>query len=151
MNILSELRGLSDCDVVGRLDELAVEHRKLGAVIVAHLVVVKERSIHLDLGFPSLVDYCVERLGCSRDVAYKRSAAVGVALERPEVLGWLEAGETTLSALATLAPHRQDATLIGRARGKSKREVKELIAVAKPDPNWSQLQSRMRPVADDRV
>lgn len=43
---LDALRALSDCDVVSSLDRLAERDRKTGAAIVAHLVIVRERSIH---------------------------------------------------------------------------------------------------------
>ena len=79
MGALESLRTLSDQQLTVSLEELARLDRKTAAEIVAHLVVVKERSIHLDLGYSSLVEYCTERLKCSLDVAYKRTAAVKVA------------------------------------------------------------------------
>jgi hypothetical protein len=77
------------------------------------LLVVKERSIHLDLGHPTIVAYCEERLGCSKDMAFNRSAAVSVAERNPEVLEWLLTGEMTLSGLAVLASHRDDREIGG--------------------------------------
>ena len=148
MNSLEALRALPDHDVVSSLDTLAERERRAGAAIVAHLVVVAERSIHLDLGYSSLVEYCEDRLRCSKDVAYKRAAAVKVATTYPEVLAWLADGEMTLSGLAQLAPHRDDVELVAEARGKSKREIQKLAAARHPDPNWSRVQMRVRPVAE---
>jgi hypothetical protein len=139
MKTLEQVRRLADVDVVDGLDRLIVKDRLVGADIVAHLVVVKERSIHLDLGHPSIVAYCEERLRCSKEVAYKRAAAVSVAEEHPAVLSWLADGTMTLSGLVALAPHRDDADLVAEARGMSKREIKELVAAAHPDPNWSRM------------
>ena len=148
MNSLDALRVLSDHDVVSSLDDLAGRDRRTGAAIVAHLVVVAERSIHLDLGYSSLVEYCEDRLRCSKDMAYKRAAAVKVARMHPEVLGWLADGEMTLSGLAQLAPHRDDDELVAMARGKSRREIQKLAAACHPDPDWNRIQTRVRPVAE---
>jgi len=147
-NSLDDLRVLSDEDVVSALDDLARRDRQVSAAIVTHLVIVRERAIHLDLGYSSIVDYCVERLGCSKDVAYKRGAAVKVAMVHPEVLSWLADGTMTLCGLVALAPHRDDAKLVARARGKSKRQIQELVATEHPDPNWNRIQCRVRPVAE---
>ena len=115
---------------------------------MAHLLIVAERSIHLDLGYSSLVEYCEDRLRCSKDVAYKRAAAVKVASAHPDVLAWLADGEMTLSGLAQLAPHRDDGELVAEARGKSRREIRKLAAARHPDPDWNRIQTRVRPVAE---
>ena len=148
MNSLDALRALSDRDVVSSLDSLAERDRRTGAAIVAHLLVVAERSIHLDLGYSSLVEYCEDRLRCSKDVAYKRAAAVKVASAHPEVLTWLADGDMTLSGLVQLAPHRDDGELVAEARGKSRREIQKLAAARHPDPDWTRIQTRVRSVAD---
>lgn len=148
MNSFDSLRLLPDDDLVRALDDLAVRDRQTGAAIMMHLVVVAERSLHLDLGYGSLVEYCTDRLGCSTDVAYKRAAATKVAARHPEVLDWLADGTMSLSGLAQLAPHRDDLELVQKARGRSKREIQRLAAARHPDPNWSRVQSRVRPVAE---
>jgi 5-methylcytosine-specific restriction endonuclease McrA len=148
MKTLDQVRKLADVDVVGALDRLMVKDRRLGADIVAHLLVVKERSIYLDLGHPSIVAYCEERLGCSKDMAFKRSAAVRVAERNPEVLEWLLTGEMTLSGLAVLASHRDDRDLVRSACGKSKRQIEELVAATYPDDALPRGGARTRPVAE---
>jgi hypothetical protein len=146
---LDRLRALCDDDLVAGLSELDQAACQVGAAIVAHLVVIKERSIHLARGYSSLVDYCVQWLGCSRDVAYKRSAAVKVAEAHPTVIDSLAAGEMSMSALAVLAPYRDDAELIRMAMGRSRRQVQKLIAARHPDTDWNRFQ-RVRPVTEGR-
>ena len=148
MHLLDAIRMRSDSEVVGDLDDLADTDRKTGAGIVAHLVVVKERSIHLDMAYSSIVDYCVDRLGCSSDVAYKRAAAVKVAEAHPEVLAWLADGDITASGLVVLAPHRDDKELVFQARGQTKRQIQKLVAKKHPKPDSPRIQFRVRPVAD---
>jgi hypothetical protein len=82
-------------------------------------------------------------------VAYKRSAAVKVATEHPEVIDWLADGTMTLSGLAVLAPHAGDGPLVAQARGKSKRQIQTLAASEHPDRNWNRVQFRVRPVDQD--
>jgi hypothetical protein len=136
---LDRLRALCDDDLVAGLSALDRAACHVGAAIVAHLVVIKERSIHLARGYSSLVDYCVQWLGCSRDVAYKRSAAVKVAQVHPAVIESLAAGEMSMSALAVLAPYRDDAELVRMAMGRSRRQVQQLIAARHPDTDWNRL------------
>jgi hypothetical protein len=146
---LDRLRALCDDDLVAGLSELDRAACHVGAAIVAHLVIIKERSIHLARGYSSIVDYCVQWLGCSRDVAYKRSAAVKVAEVHPTVIDSLAAGEMSMSALAVLAPYRDDAELVRMAMGRSKRQVQKLIAQRHPDADWNRVQ-RVRPVTEGR-
>lgn len=145
---LDAIRSLSDTEVVRDLDGLAEHDRHLKAAIVAHLVVFKERAIHLDMGYSSIVDYCVDRLRCSKDTAYKRAAAVKVAMANGRVIEWLAEGEMTLSGLIALAPHADDGDLVAQARGKSKRQIQHLVAARHPDANWNRFQTRVRPVAE---
>ena len=150
---LDVIRTLSDSEVVRDLDALAEQDRHVKASVVAHLVVIKERSIHLDMGYLRgsrglCPRGCVDRLGCSKDTAYKRSAAVKVATAHPEVIEWLARREMTLSGLLPLAPHTGDAELVAQARGKSKRQIQQLVAEAHPDADWNRFQSRVRPVAE---
>jgi 5-methylcytosine-specific restriction endonuclease McrA len=145
---LSSIRQLSDRDLVSGLDDLSRRLRGIGAVIIAHLLVVKERNIHLDMAYSSLIEYGVERLGCSRDVAYKWAAAVKVAEAHPEVLTWLADGDITTSALAALARYRDDADLVVRSRGMSRRQIQMMCAAKHPDENWNRFQFRVRSVAE---
>lgn len=144
---LDQLRALCDDDIVAGLDQLDKSATAISAAIVARLVIVKERSIHLARGYSSIVDYCVQWMGCSRDMAYKRSAAVKVAEAYPPVIDSLAGGETSMSAVAVLAPHRDDVELVRDAMGRSRREIERLIAARKGDPGSNRFQ-RVRPVTD---
>jgi len=108
MSAMKRLQTLSDEDLVARLESLCRVERTVGAEIVAHLIEVKRRRLDLDLGYSSLFSYCVERLGFSSDVAYKRMQAAAAAQAYPEVLGHLESGALTLSSLAILVPHLEE-------------------------------------------
>ena len=83
------LRNLSDEDLLARLDELVRQEKQLGANIVAHLVEVERRGLHLEYGYSSIFKYCVEKLGLSEDLAYKRMQAVRAVEQCPEILDHL--------------------------------------------------------------
>jgi hypothetical protein len=153
MDALESLVSLSDQEIVDRLDRLAERDRSLGAEIVAHLIVVETRRIHLDWGYPSLFAYCTERLGFSEDVAYKRIQAARAAVRCPRILELLEDGELTLSSVKVLAPHLDEPEadeLVESARGKSRREVERLCAARCPEPSRPRGQFRWRAVDGER-
>jgi len=152
MGAMKRLQTLSDEDLVARLESLCRVERTVGTEIVAHLMEVKRRRLDLDLGYSSLYSYCVERLGFSSDVAYKRMQAAEVAQAYPEVLGHLESGALTLSSLAVVVPHLEEhgKGLIEQALGKSKREVQRLVAeLLVPAPNSDP--ATLEPVAGGRM
>jgi len=152
MGAMKRLQTLSDEDLIARLESLCQVERTVGAEIVAHLMEVKRRRLDVDLGYSSLFSYCVERLGFSSDVAYKRMQAAAAAQAFPEVLGHLESGALTLSSLAVLVPHLEahGTGLIEKALGKSRREVQRLVAeLLVPAPNSDP--ATLEPVAGGRM
>jgi len=152
MGAMKRLQTLSDEDFVARLESLCRVERRVGADIVAHLIEVKRRRLDLDLGYSSLYSYCVERLGFSSDVAYKRMQAAQAAQAYPDVLCHLESGALTLSSLAVVVPHLEEhgPGLIAQALGKSKRKVQRLVAeLLVPAPN--SVPARLEPVAGGRM
>jgi len=144
------LATLSNEELMARLESLIEVERGVGAQIVAHLCEVEARRLHLDLGYSSLYTYCVERLGLSEDVAYKRIKAARTARQYPEVLSHLASGDLSLSNLVVIAPHLEEwgRDLIDAACGKSKREVMRLVAELDPDPV---VPTKVEPLAGGRV
>jgi len=134
--MLASLVSLSDRELVDSLDRVAERDRATNAEIIAHLVLIEDRRIHLDWGYPSLFVYCTERLRFSEDCAYKRIQTARAAARSPEILEYLEGGELTLSTIKLLAPHvdkPEGPELVEIARGMSKREVERLVAARFPE------------------
>jgi 5-methylcytosine-specific restriction endonuclease McrA len=132
------MRWLSDEELLGRLDELACVERKLIAEVVAHLAEVERRKLHLALGYGSMFAYATERLRFSEQAAYRRIRAARLSLEHPQTIDYLAQGELTIASVSVIAPHA-DAELLEEARGKSKREVEELIAERQPNSPRGEL------------
>src|SRR3954469_17943009 len=100
-----QLLGLENSELLARLSELVRQSNDLTAQLLAHLVELEQRMLHLELGFSSLFAYCVEALGMSEGTAGRRVAAARVCRRFPEVFERVARGELHLCALCALAPH----------------------------------------------
>src|SRR5689334_11745192 len=138
MSVRYHLRGLGNSELLAGLSALARQSNELTAQLLAHLVELEERMLHLELGFPSLFSYCVEVLGMSEGAAGRRVAAARVCRRIPGVFERVAQGQVHLCALCALASHltTDNATeLLDACRGKTRRRVEELLAVRFPRPD----------------
>jgi len=132
---------------VGRVGELRTlgwivgvdsQSNTLSAAVLAHLVELELRSLHLELGFPSLFAYCVEVLGMSEGSAGRRVAAARVCRRFPEAFERIARGELHLCAWCALAPLLNDtnaAELFEACTGKTRRQIEQLLAARFPRPD----------------
>src|SRR6478735_526498 len=133
-----QLRGLGNSELLAGLSALARQSNELTAQLLAHLVELEERMLHLELGYSSLFSFCVEALGMSEGAAGRRVAAARVCRRIPGVFERIARGQMHLCALCALAPHltADNATeLLDACRGKTRRQVEELLAVRFPRPD----------------
>ena len=117
------------------------------ASIVAHLVEIERRRLHLDEACSSMWTYCLDREGFSENQAYVRLAAARVVNEFPLALEYLERGDLHLCGLAELRralTSDNHEELLREASGKSTRAVKELVAARMPKPD---VAPRIEPIA----
>src|SRR6187549_1476051 len=138
MNNQYRLAGLGNSELLAGLSELARQSNALTAQLLAHLVELDERMLHLELGFSSLFAYCVDSLGMSEGSAGRRVTAARVCRRFSEVFERVARGELHLCALCALAPHLNSenaAELFEACRGKTRRQVEELLAVRFPRPD----------------
>jgi hypothetical protein len=63
------LTDLSDSQLLDSLKTLCGQGRVVLARLLAHLVEVEERRLHLEAACPSMFRFCVQRLGMSEDEA----------------------------------------------------------------------------------
>jgi hypothetical protein len=135
---LAGLGHLSDAELAARLKSLAAREREAMVPLVAHLVELDTRDLHLREGYGSLFAYCREQLGLSAHDAYHRIAAARAARRFPVVLQMLKEGSVSLTAVKLLAPHLTDDNhreVLASARGRSRAEVEELVARLWPWPD----------------
>jgi len=107
------------------------------ADLLLHLAEIEERRLHLEMACPTMFAFCVMKLGFSEDATYNRLGVARAAKQFPAILAALRSGDVHLSGLRVLVP-RLDAgnhhEILARARGKSKREIEELVAALAPKP-----------------
>ena len=75
---------LGNTELLAGLSELVQQSNVLTARVVAHLVELEKRLLHLELGFSSLFAYCVEALGMSEGSAGGESRLCGCVGDSPK-------------------------------------------------------------------
>lgn len=99
---------------------------------------VDTRKLYAGQGYSSLFTYCVQKLHLSEHAAYLRIEAARSARRFPTILERLAAGSLHLTAVSLLGPHLTAANhfgLLDSATHKSKREVEQLVARLRPQPD----------------
>ena len=135
---LAHLFQLSDDQLVSSLRRLVQQQRSTTAAVLAHLIEVDRRQLHLAAACSSLFAYCTEVLGLSDHEALDRIHAARAAKRFPVVLDLLAANKLHLTAVRLLAPHLDHDNhreLLDAAAGKTKRQLQVLIAERAPKPD----------------
>jgi hypothetical protein len=133
-----KVTNLSDAQLLDSLKTLCGQGRVLLARLLAHLVEVEERRLHLEAACPSMFQFCVQRLGMSEDEACRRIQVARLARRFPELLVRIERGDLTLSTIALLQDALTEVNyeeLVEAAAGKTKAEVQALLAKRSPRPD----------------
>jgi len=129
---------LTDQQLVKEVRRLARLEERVVAALVAHLVEVDRRELHVAAGYETMFDYCHRGLGLSKDAAWNRMAVARACRKYPLALELLTSGALHLTAVRLLeqvlteADHRE---VLEAARHKTKREVELLIAQVAPRPD----------------
>ena len=129
------LSSLSAHALSQRLHALAGEERALHVDFLRHLDELDRRRSFLELGYPSLWEYCLRALHLREGAAARRIGAMRVLRRFPRVEDALRDGRLCLSTMILLGPVLTAETLddlVGRAAFKTKAEVDALVASVKP-------------------
>jgi hypothetical protein len=126
-----KIADFSDAQLLESLNSLCGQGRAVLARLLAHLVEVEERRLHLEAACPSMFQFCVHRLCMSEDEACRRIQIARLSRRFPDLLVRIERGDLTLSTIALLHDTLTEATydeLVEAAVGKTKAEVQALLA-----------------------
>src|SRR2546426_7003211 len=129
---------LSDDDLVAQVKSLAAGEREATASLIAHLAELDARRLYLGAGFSSPFTYCCEVLHLSEPAAYNRIEAARAARRFPAILQMLGEGSLSLASVRLLSSHltaENHQELPAAAKGKSKRQVEELLVQYFPRPD----------------
>ncbi len=147
---MNALSSISDHELRERLTAAVSAERRAAADVIYHLVELDRRKLYLDDACSSLFSYCVERLGYSEDGATKRMRVARISQRFPQILDELASGAIHLTGLFLLSGHLTEENvdrLLAEARGKSKRQLEELLARWFPKPD---VAATITPSAPDR-
>src|SRR6188768_4184035 len=96
------LKSLADDELLAGLSRLVGARNQITAEFLAYLAEVDERQIFLDLGFASLFEYCLVKLGLCESTAGRHIAAARVCRNHPEAFAMVASGALHASALSLL-------------------------------------------------
>lgn len=137
-SILSAVPKLSDGDLLAQLEHAVGQERHAAAQLIALLMEVDARKLYAKQSCSSLFTYCVQVLHFSEHAAYLRIEAARMARRFPVILDRLADGSLHLSAVSLLGPHLTAANhrdVLDAATHKTKREVEQLVARLRPQPD----------------
>jgi hypothetical protein len=138
-NMLAFASGLSDHDLLARIDVLAGKEREASAELVAHLAELDTRpALYAAQSFGSLFNYCTKALRLSEDAACNRIEAARTCRRFPMILDMLASGAMSLTSVRLLGKHltaENHHAVLARACGRSRREIEALVAELAPRPN----------------
>ncbi|MBK9001458.1 MAG: hypothetical protein IPM35_37535 [Myxococcales bacterium] len=135
---MKALTSVSDHELRERLSAAVSSERSACANVIFHLAELDRRKLYLEDACSSLFAYCTERLGYSEDSATKRVRVARLVQQFPQVLDELASGELHLTGLFLLSGRLTEDNaeqLLAEARGKSKRQLEELLARWFPRPD----------------
>ncbi len=132
------LANLSDEELLSNLAAISLATRRLLGRLLLHLIEVEERRLDLRSACSSLYDFCQRRLGMSESEAVRRIQAARLVKRFPALLAHVERGDIHLTGLYLLRDHFTADNvdeLVRATRGKTRREVEELLAARAPRPD----------------
>src|SRR6188768_1643607 len=140
------LKLLADDELLAGLSSIVGRRNQITAEFLAYLAELDERQLFLDLGFASLFEYCVERLGLCESTAGRHIAAARVCRNHPELFARVASGALHASALSLLRKHltpENAAELFELCEHRSMRRIEELLAARFPRPDVRDLVRRL--------
>lgn len=144
MGSMGAVRDLSSEALLARVEQLVGRDRRLTVDLLVHLGEVDARRLYAEQACSSMFAWCTRHLGFGEAVAYSRIRAARLGRRFPVILAYLAAGRIHLASVALLGAHLTEANcekVLRSVRGKSKREVEELVAELHPRPD---VASRVR-------
>jgi 5-methylcytosine-specific restriction endonuclease McrA len=143
----NKMSSLSDSALLGELERLSKEENETTVHVLLHLAEVEERKLHVGAGYSTMFSYCTERLRYSEPAASRRLSCARAAKRFPEVIELLRQKELSLSTLSLVSGVLNENNyreVVAGIRGKSRREVEELLAGF--HPRKCEVRERIKPV-----
>lgn len=91
------LKSINDKTLIQNTEELVSKERELLTSVLHHLREIDRRRLFSDLGYKSLFDFAVRKLGYPEDQAYRRISAMKLLKEIPEIEEKINQGKISLT------------------------------------------------------
>ncbi len=154
------LKHYTNAELLAGLQILVSQERTLSLKVISFLREIRFRSLHLEMGYPSLFTFCVEELKYSEAAAYYLLNTLDIVHELPEVKQAIESGElsmTTLSMVQSACKAKKRKTkikvsaedkksLLDKVKGKSKKETETIL-----HQHFPELQTAAKPETEKRL
>src|SRR6266705_4019666 len=131
-NILAIAAGLSDRDLLARLEMLAGRERESLVELVAHLAALDRRpALYVAHGYGSLFSNCTQALRLSEDAACNRIDAARTCRRFSVILDLLASGEVSLTTVRLLGRHltpENHQSVLAKAKGRTRQQIDMLVA-----------------------
>ena len=126
---------LSNSELIARLESLVLSEKETTAEIIRHLAEVESRRLYASLGYSSLFDYAVKKLGYSNSAATRRIKVARAGVKLPKLFSYLEEDKVTLSSLnacTDLLLGDSGLEILEELQGKSKEDAERIAASYQP-------------------
>ena len=149
---MKPLKHLSDKVLLENTEILVRQEREILTAVLNHLREIERRRLFSGLGFSSLFDYAVKKLGYSNDQAYRRINAMRLIKEVPEVENKIHSGAITLASASLAQAFFRREQKTARLSLEQKREVLEKIAhKSSREAEKVILSLNPKPLGQDRI
>lgn len=138
MSAKKPLKRIHKRELLKGLAVLVRDDQALTAKLLEYIGEVDRRQLYLELAYPSMFSFCVGRCGMSESMAAKRIRAGRAACRFPCILDMVRKGELHLTAVHQLVAYLTEENhkeVLRRAKGRTTREIDELIAEIAPRPD----------------
>ena len=152
---------LSDDELWARTRAHVQDERNISVRVILDLLEIDRRELHLDRGFSSITDACVEEFKYAKTAAYDRASCVKLINELPELEAMLIDGSISMTVAKMLRSFLEAEAKLGhiysidqkrdflkRLQNMSCRAVERLFAELRPDLI---AKERTRFISGDRV
>ncbi|HVO30881.1 MAG TPA: HNH endonuclease signature motif containing protein [bacterium] len=122
---------LSSSAITARLRALLAQGRQVDVEVLVHLAEFDRRRAWAELGYGSLWEYCKRELKLLECATFHRTTAARILQRIPEAADYLRDGRLGMSTLVVLKDVLDESNaraLLDRASGKSRDDVKEIVA-----------------------
>ena len=125
----------SNHELVVDLKRLVQTERRILSDVVAHLEEVNRRKLFIDMGYKSLLKYCVGELKYSESAAYRRIKTIKLAKIVPDLVNEIKKGAINLSQSAMAqglfdgrkVEKEKQKSIISEIRNKSAKKSEDII------------------------